>query len=229
MSLGPGKLSPVHRVFINRREARLLIAEFLSGTIIWSDPKLSDLKNNIRLSLRKQQCGRCIFCRRIIKEERRNTTEDIEHFLDKSKVYYKKWAFHPMNLSIACHSCNFVKSTKQMGDINIQRAQYLVPGIGVFRWLHPYFDDYHENISIEKGWVYRIADGAPNHNGAENLIRECELSGIANIERNAEDYKLTCQRLLKLAIACAAKGQITRMQKLQLSLQELMESKQFDF
>lgn len=229
MSLGPGRLIPLHRVFINRREARPLITEFLSGVIDWSDPKLSSLKNNIRLSLRAQQCGCCVFCRRVIKEERRNTTEDIEHFLDKSKPFYKKWAFHPMNLSIACHSCNMVKSRKEMGDENVRRSQYLIPGIGVFRWLHPYFDDYHENIRIENGWVYQIIDGAPNYNGAKNLIQECGLSTIAMIERNVENYKLRCERLLSLAIACTAKGQNARAEKLQRTLWDYMQTKRFDF
>ncbi|MEP4035876.1 tyrosine-type recombinase/integrase [Pseudophaeobacter sp.] len=53
--------------------------------------------------------GRCYYCRRKILSERRNVYEDIEHYLDKSKEYYRKWCFSPVNLLISCPCMQFRK------------------------------------------------------------------------------------------------------------------------
>ena len=213
MNLGPNNLKPTHRTVINRKENKRLIKKYLKGKCGWEHRDLKNLKMSIRLILREQQKNRCIYCRRIIKIDRRNVSEDIEHFLDKSKGHYKKWAFSPVNLTLACRCCNFVKSTKELGDQSVRSANRLQPGIGVFRWLHPYFDNYHDNIEIRKGWIYSIKPGAPNPIAAHNMITDCELYKIQTVERNNEVIKKRQERLISLIELSISKGQYQRSAK----------------
>lgn len=200
MSFGPGKLYPNHRHIIKRHSTG--ITKYIEGQIEWNNTQLAPLKHSLRILLRTQQQGRCVYCRRKISIERRNTAEDIEHYLDKSKEKYRKWAFSPVNLAIACHPCNMQKSTKDMGDETISLALGLTAGAGEFRWIHPYFDDYFENIEIIESWIYIIKANAPKANRAKNMIIDCKLDQIQTIEAGK---KIVLDRIGKaqlLALKC---------------------------
>lgn len=218
MTLGPGKLAPTHKFIIRRYKPE--IKRFNSGELNWQSRELSPLKKTIRMLLRKQQMGRCIYCRRKILIERRNATEDIEHFLDKSRDYYRRWAFSPVNLAIACHPCNLQKSIRNMGDARVISAQWLTSSSGQFTWLHPYFDDYHENIEIRPGWIYLIKNGAPRSAQARKMIKDCMLDSIQNIEGGRTIFLARLTRLQKLAFSCI-RSNPSRAEKL-LKAAELM-------
>lgn len=196
MSLGPGRLTALHAALITKN--RTLTNRYYNNQIEWKSSELAALKEAIRLSLRSQQEGRCYYCRRRIKIERKNTAEDIEHFLDKSKLKYRKWAFSPVNLAIACHPCNFQKSIKDMGDDKISVAIKLTTHAGEYTWLHPYFDDYFENIEIEDGWLYKVKVGAPRPMRAYNLIVQCNLDSIRNTEKIGIEISRRKSRLLAM-------------------------------
>jgi hypothetical protein len=187
------------------------------------------MKDQIRVILRKDQDTRCIYCRRVIKAERRNVTEDIEHFLDKSKVYYKKWAFSSLNLTLSCRPCNFVKSTKDLGDIPLRTALNIKTGIGRFKWLHPYFDDYHTNIEIRKGWLYSVKNGAPNASASKRMIADCELDKVQNVESISEQIKLRQSRITDLILKAIIKKQAIRAQKLTEWLKIEQDRQWFDY
>jgi hypothetical protein len=229
MTLGPGILKANHRCILNSKASKRLIERFHADEIDWSHRDLAKLKKAIRYSLRLQQEERCIYCRRKIKQERRNTNEDIEHFLDKSKPHYKRWAFNSTNLALSCHACNFVKSTKEMGDLAVQQAPWLTQGIGVFRWLHPYYDNYHDNIDIAKGWVYRIKPNAPNRNSANNLINDCELYSIAGIERNAEAFKIKVARMVSITTKLIKNKNYARAEKMSEATEHYINDDWFNF
>jgi uncharacterized protein (TIGR02646 family) len=196
MLLGPDSLEKESlRKIIKQKKYKKALQKYTKKKINWSDSSLSDLKKEIRFFLRKQQQNRCIYCRRIIKLERKNTNEDIEHFLDKSKDDYRKWSFSCVNLSISCHACNFQKSTKDMGDNSIRTSLSLKHNSGTYKWIHPYFHSYHQNIEIRSGWIYSIKRNAPNPIQADNLIRECALDEVQTIEKNAEEIKETVYQI----------------------------------
>ncbi len=196
MSLGPDSLEKESlRKIIKQKKYKKVLQEYAKKKIDWSHSSLFDLKKEIRLFLRNQQKERCIYCRRVIKPERKNTNEDIEHFLDKSKKHYRKWSFSCVNLSISCHACNFQKSTKDMGDSSIKTSSSLKYNSGFYKWIHPYFHSYHQNIEIHSGWIYSIKRNAPNPIQADNLIRECALDKVQTIEKNAEDIKETTYQI----------------------------------
>ncbi|MEW5620690.1 hypothetical protein ABGT18_05075 [Pseudomonas putida] len=200
MTFGPGKLRPNHRQIIKRHLTE--VRKFIDGDIEWSSKNFAPLKNSLRISLRKQQQGRCVYCRRKISIERRNTAEDIEHYLDKSKAQYRKWAFSPVNLAIACHPCNMQKSTKDMGDAEVALALSLTASSGDFRWIHPYFDDYFENIEIVESWIYVVKANAPQAERAKNMIKDCKLDQIQTIESGKKTVLDRIAKVQQLALKC---------------------------
>ncbi|MBB6178089.1 hypothetical protein [Pseudorhizobium flavum] len=160
---------------------RDVLRKYRRGNINWSDKALTNLRREIRVSLRAQQNSRCYFCRQFLYQERRNASENIEHFLDKSKPHYAKWSFSPVNLTLACHPCNMQKGSRDVGDAAVRAAISLRANSGSFRWIHPYFDDYHANIEIHPGWVYGVRVGADKPVQAQNLIQDLELHRIQTI------------------------------------------------
>lgn len=182
----PDPLPLEHAKILRYKVNKARIANFLGSDIEWDDKSLKPLREAIRLSLRANQDQSCYYCRRIILIERRNMGEAIEHYLDKSKPHYRQWAFNPLNIVIACQPCNFVKSTKDLGDANVRAATYLQPHIGLFKWLHPYFDSYSENIKISPGPIYSPIPNSPRHAQASVMIDDLKLNSIANADDRAQ-------------------------------------------
>ena len=155
--------------------------------------------------------------------ERRNAYESIEHYLDKSKAHYLKWVFSPVNLTLACHACNFEKSTRDLGDPAIVASNSLSSQAGAFSWLHPYFDDFHENILIEKGWIYKVREGAPKEAQARQMVLQLKLDQIQTIEAHAQSIIEVRARLIELSTRCIQRGNNTRALRLLARLGELNE------
>ncbi|HBU6573793.1 hypothetical protein [Citrobacter amalonaticus] len=202
MMLGPSHLpikNNINRMILRRKEYYLQLKKFFDGEIQWNHSSLSILKKKLRLNLRVQQDGRCIYCRRLILNERRNVYEDIEHFLDKSKDYYRRWAFTYINLSLACHACNIQKSNRDLGTQDHRNSASYPAGVGIYSWLHPYFDDYHANLIVGKGWTYSLRPNAPAAMQADRMINECKLDEVQTIEAYSEDIKKRILRLTVLA------------------------------
>lgn len=206
MTLGPGKLQkgPIRSIL---KTPRFKIAAdlFKTGAVDWSHASLKDLKTQIRLELRKQQGERCIYCRRPLIIERKNVCEDLEHFLDKSKPHFRKWAFCCVNISLSCHACNFQKSTKNLGIGLVPPAgtTLYLSGPGQYSWIHPFFDDFHEHVQVGKGWTYQVkAATAPFPALAQAMITDLDLVKVATIEARAEQIKSEILRLTNLGMEC---------------------------
>lgn len=200
MILGPARLSLEHRSILRRH--RRLVRKFLRQDLQWGHADLKPLRGSLRLSLRDQQKGRCYFCRQPLHFERRNAYEDIEHYLDKSRPHYRRWAFSPVNLTIACRACNFVKSTRDLGDANVASSLHLTAAAGTFRWLHPYFDDFHANIEIGRGWVYSVKADAPKPVESGRLISELKLDEIQELLRRKQQLEDRKVRFIRFAQKC---------------------------
>jgi uncharacterized protein (TIGR02646 family) len=204
MSFGPTRLQPLHSDILNQYTNE--IASFERGDLEWSSKEFTELKKLLRVSLRVQQDGRCIYCRRKITVERRNATEDIEHFLDKSKEKYKKWAFTAVNVALSCHPCNMQKSTRDMGDAGVSDAVELTETSGEYSWIHPYFDDYFDNIEIMDAWLYIIRKEAPKPERARKMIKDCLLDQIQTIEAGKTAVLDRINRLHNLASRCVLRN-----------------------
>jgi uncharacterized protein (TIGR02646 family) len=204
MSLGPARLDHAKiRVFLKRKDNKKHISLHLKGKLAWSDKSLSRVKAQVRKVLRAEQHGRCIYCRRSMKVERRNATEDIEHFLDKSKDLYKRWAFSCQNLALSCHSCNLEKGIRDFGiEGMISMSRGYPSGRSAFSCIHPYLDDYHANIEIGLGWTYRIKGSAPEAVRAQALIDTLKLTEVEKTEEHSQKILKRLGRVLKLAAKC---------------------------
>lgn len=200
MNFGPTRLEPLHVDILDKYKDE--ISSFEKGGLEWSSKEFAELKKSLRFSLRTQQDGRCIYCRRKITVERRNAAEDIEHFLDKSKDKYKKWAFSAVNLAISCHPCNMQKSTRDMGDAEVSKAYQLTETCGEYSWIHPYFDNYFDNIEIMDAWLYVIKKEAPRPERARKMIKDCLLDQITTIEADKNALLARINRLHNLAVRC---------------------------
>lgn len=212
MSFGPSRLQPLHDDILKKYPGE--IARFDAGELEWKSTAFDELKKALRLSLRAQQDGRCVYCRRIITIERRNAAEDIEHFLDKSKPKYKKWAFSAVNLALACHPCNMQKTTRDMGDAAVSSASALTDTSGEYSWIHPYFDDYFDNIEIMDAWIYLVKAEAPRPERASKMIKDCLLDQIATIEAGRVALLDRIVRIQNLAVRCFEKDNFARGMKL---------------
>lgn len=199
-------LRPVSRIILNRRESKKLIRLYNRGDLKWSDVALSKLKLMVRQVLRKEQGGMCLYCQRTIVVERRNAAEDIEHFLDKSRDAYKRYAFNATNLLLSCHACNFEKGTRDLGTPAIRAARYLLPPMGPFRWPHPYFDDMQAYIEKRRGPVYIPISDSGRRVQAINLIKDLKLNDIKNIESRHNFLTQRSMRITTLAGKAARIG-----------------------
>ncbi|WP_412481397.1 hypothetical protein [Pseudomonas asiatica] len=191
----PDPLPLEHAKILRYKSHKTRIDDFLNSDMEWKDKFLKPLRDAIRLALRSNQAQSCYYCRRMIPLERNNMYEAIEHFLDKSKAHYRRWAFHPLNLVIACQPCNFVKSTKDLGDTSVRTASFLQPNIGQFKWPHPYFDSYTENIKISPGPIYSPILNAPRQTQASKMIDDLKLNSIANAD---DRFQFTIMESMKL-------------------------------
>ena len=205
MTLGPRMLikEPI-RSILKVPKVRSGKELFNEGIIDWSHKALADLKLLIRKELRKQQHGRCIYCRRPLILERKNAYEDLEHFLDKSKPNFRKWALCCVNISLSCRACNFQKSTKNLGIGLAPPAGTLMyaRGPGLYSWIHPYFDDFNEHIHVGQGWTYVVRATAPFPVLAQTMIDDLDLVQIESIEARSEKIKSEISRLTNLGMEC---------------------------
>lgn len=208
MMLGPGILQkkPLRKILRDSTFKKVL-RRYRIKKLDWGDNKLAEVKRQLRIELRKQQGERCIYCRRRIKIERRNASEDIEHFLDKSRDKYRKWSFCCVNLSIACHACNLEKGTRDLGNTLVapQGTISYARGQNLYQWIHPYFDDYHLHIEVGRGWTYKVKANAPYPVKAQQLIDDLKLIEVERIEAQAEAVKRELERLTDLAHKCLKK------------------------
>lgn len=105
-----------------------------------------NFKNNIKAHLRREQHGRCVFCRRIIDESQCAST--IEHILPKSK--YPQFETYPENLVLSCHDCNNKKGERVplIEDLCSIDLSCYPPESDLFIIIYPYQDKYEEHIDV---------------------------------------------------------------------------------
>ncbi len=189
------RLNPVARVVLNRRASKKLIQAYISGEIDWNHTSLKEMKYKIRILLRKEQAETCPYCQRTILIERRNAAEDIEHFLDKSRAHYRKYAFVSTNILLSCHPCNLEKGTKDLGSPAIRSSNYLPTSAYGFDWPHPYYDDMKACIEKLPGPVYRPVPGSTREVQAGKMIADLKLDTIQSIESR---HQMLTRKLAKI-------------------------------
>ncbi|MGH0343911.1 hypothetical protein NKY44_08820 [Sinorhizobium meliloti] len=176
------RLRPVARAALKRKAFHKPIADYLGSKIEWDNPALKPVKDLIRKLLRKEQCENCPYCQRLIFPERRNMTEHIEHYLDKSHAQYRKFGFTATNLVLACAGCNFEKGTDDLVIPGKAKPVHLSEAEAPFLWPHPYFDDMTASVEMRPGPVYSAIPGSVRETEAKRMIRDLKLDTIQRTE-----------------------------------------------
>jgi hypothetical protein len=176
------RLRPVARAALKRKAFQKPIADYLSGKIDWDHSTLKPVKDLIRILLRKEQDENCPYCQRLIFPERRNMTEHIEHYLDKSHADYRKFGFTATNLVLACAGCNFEKGTDDLVVPGKAKPVHLSEAEAPFLWPHPYFDDMTASVQMRPGPVYSAIAGSARETEAKRMIVDLKLDTIQRTE-----------------------------------------------
>jgi len=150
----------------------------------WGHSSADWYRKSVTKRLRKQQQGRCCYCRRTINFNK--GAYEVDHIIDKGsrKKMYSRFCFEFMNLALACKDCNNNKGTKSVLVADLAAADIYPSSGAAFNWVHPHFHRYSDHILIHHGWIYEAVDGS-----AEGLkvIEDCELYLLSNKEvRNRE-------------------------------------------
>lgn len=159
---------------------------------------VSAFKDSLKPLLRTAQKGRCSLCRRLLYDD---YAAHLEHFIEKA--IYGDYTFEVRNLSLSCGTCNSKKNgynrtlnslIKRRADRKKLAVDKHCPVLAVriaantplpdspasYRWVHPYFDRYSDNIEIRKGWIFI----GKSRKGIRT-IRSVKLNALAQIERRA--------------------------------------------
>ena len=182
--------------------------------------------------------ARCFYCRRPLFPDmgyKNPLGGDIEHILDKSNVKYRYLIFSPFNLALACRRCNSIKKQSDLLEISYNffssndSHEVQVYKINTdrgtinniisdpnflrnFRWIHPYYDNYHECVEIAydhtnhngnfKAILYRPhkALSEDKKSQVNNMINDLKLNSIEGQEENAF--------YIKIALLCEKKNRL---------------------
>lgn len=193
MNVGFERIAPAPTYVIGTSRAALLGREWGDQSVV-----VETFKATLKSELRALQKGRCCFCRRVLFDD---YATHLEHFVEKAQ--YAQYTFEVQNLALSCGTCNIQKNAqnrsllaylkaraKRGGKAVTPRCQTLTnelsPGTpfpltaASYRWVHPYFDDYSNNILIERGWIFvgKTVKGV-------RTIRGVRLNALALVERRA--------------------------------------------
>jgi hypothetical protein len=80
-----------------------------------------------------------------------------------------------VNLTLACHPCNLEKGIRDLRGGGTTAALGYPTGAAAYKWIHPYFDDFHQNIEVGTGWTYTVRATAPAPAQALQLIEDLKL------------------------------------------------------
>ena len=126
--------------FTKAQEEYIKTLSLTSGKI-WDskDENMKDIKKEIAIQLLKIQDGYCIYC---------GLTIDFyehferEHIALKSK--FPEFMFEPLNLVLACHTCN--GSSRKGNNILLNTPKKTLYKSNTFKIIHPYLDKRDDHI-----------------------------------------------------------------------------------
>lgn len=141
----PDYIFPIGQIYNKNQQDISETTRFADGKSHW-EGNYKKFKKNIREHLKREQRGRCVFCRRLIDESQCAST--IEHILPKSK--YPQFETYPENLVLSCHACNNKKGERVplIEDLCSIDLPCYPQEAESFIIIYPYQDKYEEHIDI---------------------------------------------------------------------------------
>jgi uncharacterized protein (TIGR02646 family) len=155
-----------------KTEIALIIANFKAHKD-WDKDLFSDLKSNIRKTLRPEQDNKCCYCKKELGHDIKEV--DIEHIIPKAT--YPKFTFEPKNLALSCPACNTIKGDKPV----LSKTIKIHPNHSINHTIiHAHYDDYYEHILIHDGCIFEALSKKGSH-----TITVCELFRLKLVEQKA--------------------------------------------
>lgn len=156
----------------------------------WDKDCFNNIKELLIDFLRREQNNLCCYCKSELGWKK--VEFHIEHVLPKSK--YFKFMFESKNLALACPHCNISKSIHDpyipyKKNTPLQRYPSKT---SKFSTIHPYLDNYSENIRILKGSVYN----ALTQKGVKT-IDFCKLYELQHVEQKMKQFKASAPPIKK--------------------------------
>lgn len=157
----------------------------------WDKDCFDNIKESLIDFLRREQNNLCCYCKCELGGKKGEF--HIEHVLPKSK--YVRFMFKPENLALTCPHCNVSKNT------NDPYIPYDNKGKPIIRYpstnnrfltIHPYLDNYSDNIKILKGSVYN----ALTQKGIKT-IDFCKLYELQHVEQKMKQFKTSTTTIQK--------------------------------
>ncbi|WP_232310339.1 HNH endonuclease [Vibrio sp. HENC-03] len=116
----------------------------------WEDSDLDELRKYIKEYYLKAQDYTCPYCLQKIKSKH-GRYWDIEHIVPRAQTL--EFMFEPLNLCVSCVDCNKEKAAKH--TTRSTAKQRYPKKSELYHIVHPFFDNYHENIvPVKVGLFY---------------------------------------------------------------------------
>ncbi|WP_025542318.1 HNH endonuclease [Vibrio parahaemolyticus] len=185
----------------------------------WEDSDLDELRKYIKDYYITAQNYICPYCLQETKSKH-GRYWDIEHIIPR--VQTVEFMFEPLNLCVSCVECNVLKgetrTTRSVAKVNYPKRRDL------YNIIHPFFDDYHENIipvkvglfyypKQEKGRVtidccglnrfYQFADYVPFE---ESVRKISELIELADNAKSPEIKKNIMEKISSISLGFLVKS-----------------------
>lgn len=177
--------------YIFNEDEKAIIDSYYHTYSDWNNPKLKDIKDNLKQFLRYQQDNECCYCRQPLGFD--NRLVDIEHIVDKKD--HDTFGFESKNLALSCPACNSCK-TQQETLVDPSVTNYPIDS-NSFQIIHPYYDNYSEHI--ERNYPIFISKSAKG----DKTIEYCKLDRLVNIENRQKETMLKTP-LIKALIKCSS-------------------------
>lgn len=173
------------------------------------DKGYTAFKANIRNHLKRQQGGRCCFCRCYVSIG--TSYSNLEHLVSKSS--YSQFEFLPENIVYCCWLCNKGKGKRRTlaNPIADRAAQQYPNHSNGFLIINPYHDDYDTYIDFYDDIVI-----VPRNNQQKGIdtIKYYNLTRPELAEERAREFKLNPQhvnsRLLQMLITHSTNADVMR-------------------
>ncbi|WP_426390321.1 HNH endonuclease [Variovorax sp. R-27] len=169
----------------------------------WSSARVEVIAyRDAALDAQNWQCAYCL--REILRNELGH--RELDHVLPKSQkpkdgfdaarsisnnfedrrhtAGYGLFRYEPKNLVIACKRCNSFKGSHDcLADRSMTLKSYPIRGQD-FEWIHPYYDDHSEHISLVNGALFKVVNASKK---GQAVIRACGLDRTEELTRRLID------------------------------------------
>ena len=184
MSVHPSYIFLINDVYDKSVEDNAEIANDSACSLKWHKGYVA-YKSNIREHLKREQNGRCAFCRCRVSVG--TSWSNLEHLISKSE--YPQFKFTSENIVYCCTKCNMSKVKKNIISLpHKDKSQQTFPtDSSGFISLNPYFDDFQAHLDFLDDVIITVAN---NSQKGRETIQLYKLYRPELAEERASQFQL---------------------------------------